>query len=351
MTGSEHAVAIVGGGPTGLMLACELRLAGVDVVVLERRATQELDGSRAGGLNARTLEVLDQRGVVERFLEAGRVAQVQLFNLVILDIADLPTRHAYGLALFQGHVERLLAGWAAELDVPIVRSCVVTGLAQDADGVDVETDDGRTFRACFAVGCDGGRSIVRRSAGIAFPGLDASTSWLIAEVEMDDEPPPGMRRDARGAHGLARLGPDGPVRVVLTDAQVETAEVPTMDDLRAGLIAVYGTDYGVHDPRWISRFTDACRQAASYRAGRVLLAGDAAHIHPPQGGQGLNTGVQDAVNLGWKLAQVIHGTAPRASSTRSTPSATRSARASSATLWRRWRWPGPTSATTRSARR
>ena len=300
---TEHAVVIAGGGPTGLMLAGELALAGVDVVIVERRANQDLDSARARGLHSRTIEVLDQRGIADRFLSEGEAMQIQSFARTALDISDFPTRHNYGLALLQKHFERILAGWVDELGVPIARDREVTGFAQDDTGVDVELSDGRSLRADYLVGCDGGRSVIRKAAGIEFPGWDATTSWIIAEVEMDVQPEFGLR--AGGGIGPAE---GGHVGVVLTEAQVEHTSEPTLQDRRAALVAAEGTDYGVHNPRWISRFTDMTRQAARYRNGRVLLAGDAAHVHPPQGGQGLNTGVQDAVNLGWKLAQVVRGT-------------------------------------------
>jgi 3-(3-hydroxy-phenyl)propionate hydroxylase len=293
------------------MLAGELALAGVDVAIVERRASQDLIGSRAGGLHPRTIEVLDQRGIAERFLSRGRVAQVARFADTPLDISDFPTRHPYGLALWQNHIERILAGWVVdELQVPIYRECEVTGFTQDSAGVDVELSDGKLLRAKYLVGCDGGRSAVRKAAGIEFPGFDPTISFLIAEVEMAGEPEWGVRHDAIGIHGLARLAEEGPVRVVVTERQLGPASEPTLGDLREALIAVYGTDFGVHSATWISRFTDMARQAAAYRDRRVLLAGDAAHVHNPVGGQGLNTGVQDAVNLGWKLAQVVHRASP-----------------------------------------
>jgi 3-(3-hydroxy-phenyl)propionate hydroxylase len=297
MTG--HAVVIAGAGPTGLMLAGELALAGVDVAIVERRTSQDLAGSRAGGLHSRTIEILDQRGIADRFLAQGQVAQVVRFHMIPLDISDFPTRHNYGLALWQNHIERILAGWVDELEVPIHRGTEVTGLAQDDTGVAVELSDGRRLRADYLVGCDGGRSVVRKAAGIGFPGWDATTSWLIAEVEMSEEPQWGIR-----------LEDGGKVRVVVPEQQLGPASEPTLRDLSDALIAVYGTDCGIHSPTWISRFTDMTRQAAAYRERRVLLAGDAAHVHPPVGGQGLNIGVQDAVNLGWKLAQVVKRTAP-----------------------------------------
>jgi 2-polyprenyl-6-methoxyphenol hydroxylase-like FAD-dependent oxidoreductase len=318
---TEHAVAIAGGGPTGLMLAAELALAGVDVAVAERRASQDLAGSRAGGLHARTIEVLDQRGIAERFLAEGQVAQVAGFAGVRLDISDFPTRHNYGLGLWQNHIERILADWVRELGVPIHYGSEVTGFTQDAAGVDVALSDGRSLRAQYLVGCDGGRSLVRRAAGIDFPGWDPTTSSLIAQVEMAEEPELGIRRDARGTHALGKVEYEmrdgevvyqkgGRVGVMLTEEHVGATAEPTLDDLREALVAVYGTDFGIHSPTFISRFTDMTRHAAAYRDRRVLLAGDAAHVHAPDGGQGLNTGVQDAVNLGWKLAQVVDRTAP-----------------------------------------
>jgi 3-(3-hydroxy-phenyl)propionate hydroxylase len=307
---AEHAVVVAGGGPTGLMLAGELALAGIDVAIVERRVSQDVIGSRAGGLHSRTIEVLDQRGIADRFLSEGQVAQVAGFAWIRLDISDFPTRHNYGLGLWQKHIERILAGWVGELRVPIYRGREVTGFAQDDTGVDVELSDGQSLRAAYLVGCDGGRSLIRKAAGIEFPGWDPTTSCLIAEVEMDQEPEWGLRRDAIGVHSLSRLE-GGPVRGVLVTEQPpgHTGE-PTLRDLSEALIAVYGTDYGIHSPTSISRFTDMTRQAASYRDRRVLLAGDAAHVHFPVGGQGLNIGVQDAVNLRWKLAQVVKETSP-----------------------------------------
>lgn len=306
---AEHAVVIAGGGPTGLMLAAELALARVDVAVVERRENQDLAGSRAGGLHARTIEVLDQRGVADRFVSRGQRVQAASFALVPLDISDFPTRHNYVLALWQNHIERGLADWVGELGVPIYRGREVTDFAQDDAGVDVTLSDGRSLRARYLVGCDGGRSVIRKQAGIDFPGWDASISYMIAEVEMAEEPAWGMRRDVHGTYGLGKHEDGRRVRVVLREQDVGHGE-PSLQDLRAALIALYGTDFGLHSPTWISRFTDMARQAAAYRDRRVLLAGDAAHVHSPMGGQGLNIGVQDAVNLGWKLAQVVHGAAP-----------------------------------------
>jgi 2-polyprenyl-6-methoxyphenol hydroxylase-like FAD-dependent oxidoreductase len=306
------------------MLAGELALARIDVAMVERRVNQDLTGSRAGGLHARTIEVLDQRGIAGRFLAEGQVAQVARFASTRLDISDFPTRHAYGLGLWQNRIERILADWVEEQGVPIYRGCEVTGFVQDQARVDVTLTGGRQLRAEYLVGCDGGRSVVRKAAGIEFPGWDPTISCLIAEVEMTKEPALGMRHDAIGIHACGRMDYEirdgevvfkdgGPIRVMVTERDVgQTGRVsaPTLRDLSEALIAVYGTDYGVHSPTCISRFTDVTRQAASYRERRVLLAGDAAHVHFPVGGQGLNIGVQDAVNLGWKLARVVKKAAP-----------------------------------------
>jgi 3-(3-hydroxy-phenyl)propionate hydroxylase len=307
---TEHALVIAGGGPTGLMLAGELALAGVDVAIVERRSSSdELIGSRAGGMTSRTIEVLDQRGIADRFLSQGRVGQVGHFSGIFLDVSDLPTRHNYGLALPQYRIERTLADWVGELGVPIYRGREVTGFAQDDTGVDVQLPGGKSLRAEYLVGCDGGRSQVRKSAGIDFPGWDPSTSCLVADVEMGEQPPWGMHRDG-GFHSFFKLEDGGPVRVMVAEPQVGQTSEPTLRDLSDALIVARGTDYGIRSATWISRFTDVTRQAVFYRDRRVLLAGDAAHVHFPIGGQGLNTGVQDAVNLGWKLAQVVKGTSP-----------------------------------------
>ena len=305
---TEHAVVIAGGGPTGLMLAGELALAGVDVAIVERRPNQDLAGSRAGGLLSRTIEVLDQRGIADRFLSQGQKHQVPMFAGTSF-ISDLPTRHNYVLGLWQNHIERILAGWVDELEVKIYRGREVTGFTQDDSGVEVQLSGGESLRAEYLVGCDGGRSLIRKAAGIDFPGWDPTTSWLIAEVETTREPKWGFHEDAAGTHGIGKAE-GGLARVVLTEPQVRLDSEPTLRDISEALIAVYGTDFGIHSPRWVSRFTDMTRQAAAYRDRRVLLAGDAAHVHPPIGGQGLNMGVQDAVNLGWKLAQVVKRTSP-----------------------------------------
>lgn len=307
---TEHAVVIAGGGPAGMMLAAELALAKVDVAVVERRPDHVLVGSRAGGFHARTIEVLDQRGIVDRFLAEGQVAQAAIFGTTVLDMSDFPTRHPYALGIWQNRIERIMAAWIAELPVRVYYGREVTGFAQDDAGVDVRLADGEPLRARYLVGCDGGRSLIRKEAGIEFPGLDPTRSSLIAEVEVTEEPPRGTRHDAVGVHGLHRMEDGRTVRVIVTERRLGSGGEPTLGELSEALVAVYGTDFGVHSPIWISRFTDMTRQAATYRERRVLLAGDAAHIHYPAGGQGLSLGVQDAVNLGWKLAQVVDGTSP-----------------------------------------
>ncbi len=305
----EHSVVIVGGGPTGLTLAAELALARVDVAVVERRMTQEIEGFRAGGLYPRSLEVLDQRGVVDRFVALGQKAPVASFSTALIDISDMPTRHSYRLALAQSHIERLLAEWAAELGVTVLRGVELADFSQDDTDVTVALSDGGALRARYLLGCDGGRSLVRKKSGIEFPGSDPSVSYLIAEATLSDDAPWGMHHGERGNHGLGRTD-DGRARVVVPEETVTRGAAPSVEELRAALVATHGSDFGLRDVTWLSRFSDMARQAASYRAGRVLLAGDAAHVHSPVNGQGLNTGMQDAVNLGWKLAQVVHGTSP-----------------------------------------
>jgi len=305
-------VTVVGGGPTGLMLAGELALAGVDVVILERRSTPDLVGTRARGFHSRTIEIFDQRGIADRFLAEGRTVQVLSFANTALEVASLPSRHPYTLGLSQSHIERILRGWVEELKVPIHRGLEVIGFAQDDAGVDVHLAGGEVRRTAHLVGADGGRSVIRRAAGIDFVGAEATRSHLIAEVEVTEEPPTGIRHDDVGIHGINVLEDGRTVGIVVTEQEVGPATEPTVAELSEALKAVYGTDFGLHDPLWISRFTDATRQAAAYRRGRVLLAGDAAHIHPPTGGQGIGLGVQDAVNLGWKLAQVAQGVSPEA---------------------------------------
>lgn len=306
---SEHEILISGAGPTGLMLAGELALAGIDVAIVEQRSTMAVAGRRAGGLHARSLEVLGQRGIVDRFLAEGQTYPNVGFH-VALDISDFPTRHNYLLALRQERIERLLADWVEELGVPVHRGTEVLDIVEDETGVGVATAQGKTLRAGWLVGCDGGRSTVRKSAGIDFPGWDASTSWLIAEVGMREQPVLGFHETASGRHAMARLDDGETVGVVLAGQDPRAGGEPSLHEFAVALKAAYGTDFGVHAPGFLSRFSDAARQAQDYRKGRVLLAGDAAHIHSPMGGQGLNLGLQDAVNLGWKLAWVARGMSP-----------------------------------------
>lgn len=308
---TEHQVVIAGAGPTGLMLAGELALAGADVAVVERRTGRDLVGSRAAGMTPRTIEVLDQRGIADRFLAEGTIGQYGHYAGMYFDVSDLPTRHNYGLGLLQYRVEAILADWVAELGVPIHYGREVTGFTQDDSGVDAALSDGTTLRTGYLVGCDGGRSVIRKAAGIAFPGWEPSTSCLVADVDLRGEPPWGLHRQG-GFHSFFTFEGEDTVRVMVTEPQVGNTAEPTLADLSQALIALCGTDYGLRSATWISRFTDATRHAAAYRAGRVLLAGDAAHIHFPIGGQGLNTGIQDAVNLGWKLARVARGQAHEA---------------------------------------
>jgi 3-(3-hydroxy-phenyl)propionate hydroxylase len=307
----EHAVVVAGSGPVGMMLAGELALAGVDVMVVERRPDQGLAGSRAGGFQSRTVEVFDQRGIADRFLAGAQLHRSVMFGGSVLDASDLPTRHPYMVAIWQNRIERILADWLADLGLHIRYACEVSGFEQHERSVDVRVADGKSLRAQYLVGCDGGRSLIRREAGIAFPGWDATRSSLIAEAGMSTGPDEDvLRHDAAGVHAVHRMEDGKTFRVVVTEREIGSSSHATLSELSAALTAVFGTDYGIHTPTWISRFTDMTRQAAAYRHRRVLLAGDAAHIHYPAGGQGLSLGVQDAVNLGWKLAQVVKGISP-----------------------------------------
>ncbi|MFJ5228764.1 FAD-dependent monooxygenase [Kitasatospora sp. NPDC088391] len=309
-------VIVVGGGPTGLMLACELRLHGVEVVVLER-LTAPTGESRGQGLHARSVEVMDQRGLLERFRAVSREFRVGgLFAGVAKEWpAGMDTAHPYGLATPQPVTEQLLLERAGELGAEVLRGCEVVGLAQDEEGAEVELADGSRLRARWVVGCDGGRSTVRKLAGVAFPGEPATAETLLGQLAATEAPERIAEVVAEVRRTELRFGlhpeGDGVYRVIVPAEGVsEDRAAPTLEEFRARLRAVAGTDFGVHSPRWLSRFGDATRQAERYRVGRVLLAGDAAHIHPPTGGQGLNLGVQDAFNLGWKLAAEVAGWAP-----------------------------------------
>jgi 2-polyprenyl-6-methoxyphenol hydroxylase-like FAD-dependent oxidoreductase len=310
-------VIIAGGGPTGIMLAGELRLHGVHVVVLEREA-EPTRVFRGLGLHVRSVEVMDQRGLLERFLALGRRYPIDgLFAGIAKPAPDrLDTAHPYVLGIPQTVTERLLIEHAVELGTEIRYRCELVGLTQDEDGVTVELADGARLRSRYLVACDGGRSTVRALLGIGFPGEAARVEWALGEVEVTTPPEElaAVVAEVRKTHRGFGAGPvgDGVYRIVAqTEGVTEDRTVPpTLDDLKQAMRAVAGTDFGAHSPRWISRFGDATRLAERYRAGRVLLAGDAAHIHPPIGGQGLNLGIQDAFNLGWKLAAEIDGWAP-----------------------------------------
>ncbi|MET7781465.1 rifampin monooxygenase [Streptomyces mirabilis] len=316
-------VIVVGGGPTGLMLAGELRLHGVHVVVLDR-LTEPTKESRGRGLHTRSVEMMDQRGLLDRFLAVSEKFQVGgFFGGILKPWPDrLDTAHPYGLSTLQPATERLLNERALELGAEIRRGCEVVGLSQSDDGagagagVTVELADGTHLRSRYLVGCDGGRSVVRKELGVAFPGEPAKVETLLGDMEMteDQATVAAVVEEVRKTHlrfGTIPNG-DGTYRVIVPAEGVseDRTTAPTFEEFTQRLRAVAGTDFGVHSPRRLSRFGDATRQAERYRVGRVLLAGDAAHIHPPTGGQGLNLGVQDAFNLGWKLAAEVNGWAP-----------------------------------------
>jgi 2-polyprenyl-6-methoxyphenol hydroxylase-like FAD-dependent oxidoreductase len=312
---TQAPVIVAGAGPTGLTLATELRRGGIEVLLLEQRSHRGQNGSRAAGMQPRTIEMLDQRGVVDRFLAAGPPAHMGNFAGIVLDYSTLPTRFPHGLNIMQAETEQVLEAIAGELGVAVLWSATVTEFHQDATGVDVVVDTphgSATLRGSHLVACDGGRSTIRKLAGVGFPGTDATMACLIGEVELDDPPeqPLFLQRRERGFITVIQFRP-GWHRVVTCEPQraAGSAGPVTLDELRASVRRIAGTDFGIRSPRWLSHFNDAVRQAERYRVGRVLLAGDAGHIHFPAGGQGMNMGMQDAFNLGWKLAAVVRGDA------------------------------------------
>ncbi|MFJ9838981.1 FAD-dependent monooxygenase [Kitasatospora sp. NPDC101155] len=309
---TETDVVIVGAGPTGLLLAGDLAAAGVGVTVLEKR-TAESNLTRAFAVHARSLELLDARGLADELIATGRpLGSLRMFNRVAIDLSPMPTRFPFVLITPQYNVERLLQDRAEKAGATIVRGAEITGLRQDAEGVTLETRDGQAHRARYAVGTDGVRSAVRDLLGIPFPGEAVVDSVLLADVRLEREPADAIAVGANKS-GFSFIAPfgDGWYRVIAWDRheQYTDGAIPTPEQLTAIVLATQGEDYGLHDVRWSSTFHSDERQAPNYRSGRVFLAGDAAHCHSPAGGQGMNTGLQDAANLSWKLAAALQGRA------------------------------------------
>jgi 2-polyprenyl-6-methoxyphenol hydroxylase-like FAD-dependent oxidoreductase len=309
-------VIIAGGGPTGVMLASELRLHGVHALVLEKEA-EPTKVVRSLGLHVRSIEVMDQRGLLDRFLALGTQYPLGGFFAGIAKPTPdrLDTAHPYILGIPQTVTDRLLTEHATELGAEIRRGCELVGLSQDDHGVTAELADGTQLRSHYLVGCDGGRSTVRKLLGVGFPGEPARREWLLGEMDVAVPPEElaAVMAEVRKTEKRFGIGPfgEGVYRVVVpAEGVADDRTPPTLEEVKHQLRVVAGTDFGVHSPSWLSRFGDATRQAERYRVGRVLLAGDAAHIHPPIGGQGLNLGIQDAFNLGWKLAAEVGGWAP-----------------------------------------
>jgi 3-(3-hydroxy-phenyl)propionate hydroxylase len=309
-------VIIAGAGPTGLTLATELRRGGADVLLLERRPNRGVDGSRAAGMQPRTIEMLDQRGIADRFLAAGPPSDLANFAGIRLDYSTLPNRFPYTINIMQAETEQVLEDIATELGVLVRWSTEVTGVRHVGDGVEVAVEGpagAETISGSYLVGCDGGRSTVRKLMGVGFPGTDPTMMSLIGDVELAEPPQRPLFLDRRqsGLITAIQFRP-GWYRIVTTEREriVGPNEPVTIEELRASAVRVAGTDFGMHSPRWLSHFNDATRQVEHYRMGRILLAGDAAHIHAPAGGQGMNMGMQDAFNLGWKLSAVVNGDAP-----------------------------------------